>query len=193
MTAVSALFKGNYFAEQPWEAEYAEMVGITASMLRFMLAFFASVGIAAGLRFVPTPFGRQPSPLTSLLMIIILQFVCMSCVLIAAGVLSDAISILVCSSSVRTWMSTQLIVAAFTAHFCSKSCVWVHMAISRQLCFYTSCQVHWRQLFCLNSLHCCITECIVWFSARRQSINWFDHPYRLWSCYSVWNEASLNA
>ena len=55
---MASYFRGNVIPEQPWEGHYAETVGITASMFRFMLAFFASVAVSALLRFIPTPTGE---------------------------------------------------------------------------------------------------------------------------------------
>ena len=51
------MYENNIFKEQAWELKGAENVGITISMFRFMLSFFASVGIGALLRFVPTTAG----------------------------------------------------------------------------------------------------------------------------------------
>lgn len=51
------MYENNIFKEQAWELQGAEAVGITLSMFRFMLSFFASVGIGALLRFVPTTAG----------------------------------------------------------------------------------------------------------------------------------------
>ena len=47
------MYEANIFKEQAWERNGAEVVGITVSMFRFMLSFFASVAVGALLRFVP--------------------------------------------------------------------------------------------------------------------------------------------
>lgn len=53
-----AMYENNFFKEQPWEASGAEAIGITVSMFRFLLSFFASVAVGAVFRFVPSITGR---------------------------------------------------------------------------------------------------------------------------------------
>ena len=54
---VADMYENNFFTVQPWEQNAAQTVGITVSMFRFMLSFFASVAVGAGLRYVPTVTG----------------------------------------------------------------------------------------------------------------------------------------
>lgn len=52
------MYEANIFKEQAWERSGAEIIGITVSMFRFMLSFFASVAVGASLRFIPTVQGH---------------------------------------------------------------------------------------------------------------------------------------
>lgn len=45
-----------------WEEQLADSLGVTASLLRFAISFFASVPINAGLRLVKDPKGKLLVP-----------------------------------------------------------------------------------------------------------------------------------
>ena len=51
------MYEENIFQEQAWERNGAAAVGLTLSMFRFTVAFFASIAVGAIFRFIPTVNG----------------------------------------------------------------------------------------------------------------------------------------